>query len=541
MSQTAEQDDAAPAPVSDQTLVKTALEKVRAILKGNGVKLETITVASHKITHHTMNAGTYLELRPASSEKSFPGKTTSGQLVGSRDEAAKAIDQAMMQAANDATAKAQIANVLLSRNDQGFGLQRQTIPLDFLKKEFCWHEGCSTCNGTAKAACQRCQGRRIETCIKCTGRGLMQCPMCRATGLLQGQKCPRCHGQRYAPCDQCQRSGMMGCRMCSATGVMKCPTCAGQGWKTHVLTLAAHALTYFEYEGKLVPKGAADMIETQAAQLVINKRIKVQGRIADEKENVLGANYEVEFPYGDIVFALGKKEAKANIFGFKGELINFPNVLDKIAGGAVQDLEEAARNVGDVAEKIRSATRYRVIAQGFLTVSRTSVKKAAQQLLKQYDIGLSSGTAEKIAVLADQTTSLITRKPRYYGLAGGLALMAACAAGFYLMPVRSQVASYLPSAKFDLVLDILFLGAGGLLTTFCIQRAGAGAIRKALGHLIPPGMKNTLMPKARSIGWWGYGGVFVIMLACMEMAADGAGTAPYWYEMIRNLFAKIAG
>jgi hypothetical protein len=531
----------APTTVSEQSLIQSALDHVRAIMKGNGVKQDSISVASHKISHHTLNAGTYLELRPATSERQSPGKLSVGLMVASRDEASKAVDQAMVAAANDPTAKAQIASVLLSRPDQGFGLSRQTISLDFLKKEFTWHEGCSTCNGTANAPCQRCHGRKVETCSKCSGRGLMACPLCRTTGLLQGQKCTRCHGQRYVPCDLCQRTGMMACRVCHATGVMKCATCAGQGWKTHTLTTTAQALTYFEFDGKSMPKGAADMFETQAPALAVQQRIKVTGRIADDKENVLGANYDVEFPYGDLVFMIGKNEIKANLFGYKGELINFPYVIDKVVLRAVEDLEEAARDVGDVAGKIRNATRYRVIAQGFLTASRMSAKKTVEHLLKIYDIGLSQGMAEKIAVLADQTTARITRKPRYYGLIGGLILVAAMDAAYYLLPVRSKIAGYLPNAKIDFVLDLLPLVLGGIVTTIAIQMAGAGAIRKALGHLIPKGQKNTLASKAGSSAVWGWAGTLAIMLGLMEYTASHTGSAPYWYEIARNFVMQILG
>lgn len=528
----------APATVNEQSLAQSALERVRAIMKGNGVKLDTITVASQKITYHTLHAGTYLELKPQNAEKISPGKSVVGQLVASREEAMRQVDQAMVQAANNATAKAQIANVLLSRPDQGFGLARQTVPLDFLKKEFTWHEGCTTCNGTSNAPCQRCQGRKIEPCTKCSGRGLMICPLCRATGLLQGQKCTKCHGQRYVPCDLCRRSGMMNCRMCNALGTMKCPTCAGQGWKTHVLTLSAQALTYFEYDGKAVPKGAADMIETQAGALASQQRIKVTGRIADDKENVLGANYEVEFPYGDIVFTLGKNEVKANLFGYKGELINFPYVLDKVVLRTVEDLEDAARGAGDVAGTIKKATRYRVIAQGFIMASKTSAKKTVNHLLKLYDIGLSQGMAEKIALLADQTTARITSKPRTYGLIGGLLLTAALCAGYYMTPARSSIASYLPNAKLDFILDLLPLALGGMITTMCIQMAGAGAIRKALGHLMPQGQKKALVSKAGSSGWWGWAGTVIIMLGTMEYVSSG-GAGPYWYEFARNFVSHL--
>lgn len=526
---------------NEQALADTALAHVRSVFKGNGIKADKIKVASHRVAHHAMNAGTYLELKPVVTERTSPGKIVSGQLTGSRDEAMRQIDQTMIRAASDPAVKAQITNVLLSRPDQGFGLSRQAVPLDFLKRDFTWHEACHTCRGTAQAPCQRCQGRRLETCIKCTGRGLMPCPMCRATGMLQGNKCTRCHAQRYVPCDQCQRSGMMGCRMCSATGVMKCATCAGQGWKSHVMSLAAQALTYFEYDAKSIPKGAADTIETQAPNLVASGKVRVKGRIADDKENVLGASYEVDFPYGEIVFQLGKKEAKANLFGYQADLVEFPYMLDKMLGPAVQELEEAANDIGSVADKIKKATRYRLIAQAFLTASRTSTKKTIAALMKTHDIGLSVGMAEKLALLADQTTSRITRKPRIWGLLLGQAVVAALCAAYYLLPVRSWIAGFLPDQRFDFVLDVPLVILGGLLTTMAIQMTAAGAIRKALGHLIPAGQKRQLMPKTNAMGLYGYAGSALIILVMMELAASLNSGSPYWYEIARNVAIKSLG
>jgi hypothetical protein len=530
-----------PSIPNEQQLAGAALEHVRRVFKGNGVKADTIQILSQKIAHHTMNAGTYLELRPGTSERSSPGKLQIGQMVASREEAAKQIDQAMMRAANDPVVRAQIADVLLKRPDQGFGLVHQAIPIDFLKKEFTWHEGCSSCRGSAQAPCQRCQGRRVEPCTKCSGRGLMPCPLCRTTGLMQGKKCTRCHGQRYVPCDVCHRSGMMNCRTCHATGVTRCTVCNGQGWKTYTMTLVTQGLTYFEYDPKSVPKGAADMIETQGAQLARDEKIRIKGRIADDKENALGASYEVTFPYGEVVFQVGKKEVKANVFGHKADISEFPYVLDKILAPAVEDLEEAARDVGSVATKIKKATRYRLIAQAFLQVSRIGVKKTVDFLLKTYDIGLSQGMADKIAHLADSTTLHITRKPRYYGLFFGLLISAGIAAVYYLLPVRSQIAAYLPDPRFDAVLDVLPLLLGGMLTTMVIQMSASGAIRKALGHLLPRNGKATVAPRAGAMGLWGYGLTFLILLAMMEAAANTHSSAPYWYEMLRNTVMQAMG
>lgn len=519
---------------NEQALAQKALEHVRAVFRGNGIKIENITIKTQKITQHTMNAGTYLELKPILSERSSPGKTVAGHLSTSREEVTRTIDQTMIKAASDTAMKAQIANVLLSRSDQGFGLNRQAVPLGFLEKEFTWHEACQTCRGSARAPCIKCQGRRLETCVKCIGRGLMKCPMCRATGLLQGNKCPRCHAQRYVACDGCQRSGMMPCRTCSATGVMKCQTCAGQGWKSHVITLKAQGLTYFEYDAKSVPKGAADSIETNAVRLAHEKIIKIKGRVADDKENALGASYEVSFPYGEIEFTLGKKDIKINLFGYKAELVEFPNILDKLLAPMVAELEDAANNKGDVAKTIQKATRFRLIAQAFLLTHKLSNKKTAAQLLKTFDIGLSIGLAERLAYLADATSSLITRKPRYYGLGLGLLLMAFVNALYYLLPVRSSLASALPTIKIDFILDILPVILGGLATTLTIQLMAAGAIRKALGHLTSKDKKSTLMPKAKSIGWWGYGGALVITLGMIELSAL-RGNAPHWYEFLSKM------
>lgn len=525
---------------NEQQLAQTALDHVRRVFKGNGIKGESIKIVSQKIAHHTINAGTYLELRPSTSERSSPGKLSLGQMVGSREEASQHVQQAMVRAAGDSVIQAQIADVLLKRPDQGFGLAGQAIPIDFLKKEYTWHEGCPTCRGSAQAPCPRCQGRRVEPCTKCSGRGLMPCPLCRTTGLIQGNKCNRCYGHRYVACDACHKSGMMNCRTCAATGVSKCTVCNGQGWKSYTLSLVTQALTYFEYDAKSIPKGAADMIEMNGAALVTDGKIKVKGRIADDKENALGASYEVTFPYGELVFQIGKKEVKANVFGHKADISEMPFVLDKILTPAVEDLEEAAQDIGSVAAKIKKATRYRLIAQAFLHVSRTSTRKAVELLLKTYDIGLSPAMAEKIALLADSTTLHITRKPRYYGMAMGLAAAAALSAAYYLLPVRAKIAAYLPDPRIDVVLDLLPLLLGGIITTLMIQVSASAAIKKALGHLLPKGQKGAIAPKARGMGWWGYGLTFLIMIGVMEIAANTNASAPYWYEMIRN-FVLHAG
>lgn len=518
---------------SNPQLVQTALDHVRAVCKGNGIKTDKITVVSQTISDHTLHAGTYLELKPVISERVVPGKI-GGIVTAGREEAMSKVDQAMILAARDPAMKAQLSASLLNRPDKGFGLSGQVIPFDFLKKEFSWHEHCPTCRGSAQGPCQKCGGRRVETCIKCTGRGLMACPMCRTTGLINGQKCTRCFGQRYVPCDQCQRSGVMPCRTCRGLGVAQCAACGGQGWKSHIITMIAQGLTYFEYDPKSIPQSAADVIETQAATLVQTGAIKAEGRIADDKENILGASYEVTFPAGSVSFMIGGREIKCGLFGYKAELRDFPYILDKLLAKPTEELEDAAKGEGSVADKIRSASRFRLIAQALLLTARTTAPKAAANLLKKYDIGLSPGMADKIAKLADQATSHITKKPRINGFVLGVAAAAVLMAAYYIAPLRSKLAALLPDQRFDAVLDILPVILGGFITSLCIQAMAGQAIRKALGHLIPQQQKKSLTPKTGALGPWGYGAAFILMLAMIEAAALLQKPIPFWYDLIRG-------
>lgn len=519
---------------SNPQLVQMALDHVRDICKGNGIKTDKITVSSQSISQHTLHAGTYLELKPVVSERVVPGKI-GGNVAAGREEAVSKVDQAMIAAARDPAVKAQLSATLLNRPDKGFGLSGQVIPFDFLKQEFAWHEPCSACRGSAQGPCQKCGGRRVETCIKCTGRGMMACPLCRTAGLINGQKCTRCFGQRYVVCDQCQRSGVMPCRTCRGMGVAQCAACGGQGWKSHILTIMAQGLTYFEYDPKSLPQAAADVIETHAADLVETGAIDANGRIADDKENILGASYEVTFPAGPISFMIGGKEVKCGLFGYKAELHDFPYVLDKLLQKPVEELEDAAKDVGSVAEKIRKASRFRVIAQAFLLTARTSAQKASSVLMKKYDIGLSAGMADKIAKLADMATSQITKKPRYYGFALGSAITAILMGAYYLAPLRSKLAALLPDQRFDAVLDILPVILGGFISTICIQAIAGQAIRKALGHLLQGDQKKSLAPKTGALGSWGYGVAIALMIVMIEVAKMKGLTVPYWYNLIAGL------
>lgn len=525
--------DISAKPNGQDALLGKALEHVQRIFKGNGIKSAAITIKEGKIEHYTVSAATYMELRPLIDERHVPGKVLVGRPVTSKDEAQKFCDQTMRKAATDTTAQARIAEALLNRSDKGFGLQQVAVPIPFIKEEYSWPEGCHTCHGNGKSNCPKCQTRRIETCVKCNGRGMMACPMCRMTGMLQGVKCSRCHGQRYVPCDTCRHSGMMPCRSCHASGQVACQTCGGQGWKTHIMTLSAQGITYFEYDAKSLPKGAADMIETKGAYLSEQGVIKITGNIVESKENALGASYEVSFPYGDVTFQLGKREAKAHVFGYKADITEFPHMLDKILAAPVEDLERASAAVGDVADNIRKATRYRVIAQAYLGVMKRREDQVVKSLLKIYDIGLGQMMAEKIVRLAASTIAHITIKPRTYGLVYGALASLAFMAAYYFLPIRSSLSDILPDKRFDVVLDVFPVVIAGFISTNIVRLRASSAVKIALGHLIKDKSEDQkLIPPAGMYGWLGYVLALLIALMTIEISYHMGHTLPYWYSLL---------
>lgn len=521
---------------SPEQLAQAALVKIRALCKGNGVKVSSISIIRQNISLHTLHAGTYLELKPVVSEREMPGKVTAGTLVGSREEATKQIDSVMVSAVRDAGVRTQIAAGLLSRPDQGFGLSGQQVPIDFLKREFTFHDACPTCRGNGQGPCPKCHGKRVEPCIKCSARGLMFCPICRGTGLIQGTKCHKCFGHRYVPCDQCRKTGVMPCRTCNGQGNSKCAACGGQGWRSHVLSLLATGISYFEYDAKSIPQNAAHMIEASAPALVKDKKIKLDGRAADDKDNAIGANYEVTFPYGDIVFSIGAKEVSCGVFGYHGDLINLPMILDKMVQKGIDDLKDAAGDAGSVAGKIKSATRYKLIAQGVLYAARTNPKKAAALLLKKYDAGLSRSAAEQIVTHAEHAIAQITKKPRAHGLIIGIAINAVLSALYFATPMRSVLARLLPDPKFDIVIDLLPLLLGGTITLMSVRAMAAGSVQSAIGHLLPETQKKALVPKAGRAPETGYAAALILTPIMIELGRAFGQSLPYWYQYLLNFF-----
>ena len=524
-----------------QNLAQQALKTLQAVCRGNGAKAASVKVESFKADMLKIPAYSFIELRPQTSEKKEKGKVSKGHIVSGKDDVMRTIDQTMLRTLRDTSARKQIANLLLKRPDQGFGFHNGSVTVDFLTNDFTWHEGCGACAAQGRSACPRCQGLGRETCPQCNGRTMVPCNFCRGSGSVNGQDgrpqpCSKCHGQRQMVCPMCQRTGKTPCRQCGSSGHMACTACGGTGWFSHVVHVTTQAVTHFDMDRGLIPSAVAPLIDKNAANLIQKGHIKVSARTAETKEDVLGLEYVMQFPYGDITFNVRGKPIKGSLFGFKARLLALPDFLDKLLAKGIKCLEEAAGGQGSVADKIHKSSRYRVIAHALLNAAQNSAGKTASDLLQKFPLGLSRRAAEDIAKYSDQAVARVTRKPRYVGLVIGLILVGGLYGFYYLGPGRDMISPYIGNPKLNAFVDLFLVFVGGTMTTLCIRLNAARSLQHALGHLVPPKDRKRLIPKARTSAVWGYAGGLMLYLVMVELTVHlSAANTPVWYQALRDL------
>lgn len=249
----------------------------------------------------------------------------------------------------------------------------------------------------------------------------------------------------------------------------------------------------------------------------------------------MGIHYEASFPFADITFRVGNRPLKVDTYG-QGKFVRLPHILDHLLAEPLEELTRAARGQGDVAGTLRNAGRYRAIALALVATIRANAAQTTKRILQKYPEGLSPEVAMKIGKAADAAVAIVTRKPRYIGLAGGLMAVAGLYAFYYLGPGRGLITPYIPDARFNIIIDAGLIFIGGTITTLSIQIAAKNALHKAVGHLIPKEKRARMMPRARGAGLWGYAAGALIYLVMIELTRHVAGgNTPIWYQSLMSM------
>lgn len=531
----------------DPALLEAAVELLRQVVRGNGIKPEDVQYHSFEGEVLHFEIFEHFAIEPKVFEKLLHGKEN-GHAVGSRQEARNKVQTAIGKAARDPDVRHATVEILKQRPDRGFGLDDQYIPFDRLRQTFVAHELCSVCGGSMRMVCQSCQGNGRLRCTKCHGSKEMICPRChgrRHDNTPQGQKpCPRCRGRGKAKCDLCSAAGALPCRPCKSSGQVACKNCSGTGWLSQVLSLEMRARSRFYYEAEKLPpelpplldslRGA--MVTEGHCEAVINEEIERAKELdnASKDEEYL-IPYNVRLPWGDIKFLLQEQELPAKLFGFQPSLIHAPPFLETAAAPGLRALNEAALT-GNAAAKIAEAVRFRAVAEAILAAAQMRPRRALDSMHKKYPFGFRPETLKDMLQKGDRALKRATKGPRFIGLALGLAGTAALYAAYYVGPLRALLSPLAGGNNAAMnAADVLLALAGGAGTTLSIQLTAAGALRRAVGRLLPPEKRKKLLPKAGQSALWGYAGGLAIYFAMIEAAALRGGDIPAWYAHIMKL------
>ncbi len=525
----------------DPALLKRALERVRSVCKGNGVKPEDIKIAGSDLEIRITQAATYLSLKPRQSEKTVNGKQSSGIPVSNRADMQGRIDKEILGAINQPSKRENMLKNLMERDDAGFGLKNKTVSLNDLSQDYSWSEGCKTCHAQGRIQCPRCHGQRQEKCYQCHGTTMITCNMCRGTGQVTGpdgkqKTCTKCHGKGRVRCNVCHGTGRITCRQCKGTGFASCTVCGGTGYKSHIVHVSVQAEPHFEFDRADLPEGLIKMLEKKPQKLVSSETVKIDATPIEDEADTLGIFYMLKFPAGEMSFSLKGKEMKASLYGYDARLSGLPPFLEKIIAPGLADLKKAAAGQGGVGSAVKKASRYRLLGLALITASQKSVKETAKRLLVSFPLGLRAQAAKEIAKQADQAAALITRKPRYIGLALGLVIVALLYGLYYIGPGRLAIEPFLGTNNMaKAVVDMMIIFLGGSMTTLSIRMTARNALQNALGHLVDAKQRKKLLPKTRSSGWWGYAGGLVVYLLMVELTAHyNPDATPFWYAHLRS-------
>jgi len=533
----------------DPEFENIAMEKIKEVFKGNGIKLDNIKCEHFEGVTLSFLATTKLQFRLKVLEQTVAGRKEGSKQISSpsqiHEEKAKQEQKITHRA--DVIKRIQ-THIVEERKDMGYGVDGQMIKLPFLYTDYVMYEGCQNCKTKGTVMCQRCNGLGMEMCTRCEGQGLELCTQCSGSQYVQGpngqrQQCNRCMGRGKTSCTLCHEKRKIQCRICRTKGTTQCTVCNGHKWNTHIYRLEIDAMPSFDYDRQNVEDRVGTIVEEMGSDLIHHAHIHPIFKERDEKQSedkrdYITIPYVVKLPYGDVKFSIGDGETyNTMIFGNNCELRSMPFLLDRLLKKPLSRLKEAAEERGNVAEKIKNAGRYKTIRQAILGAAKMPNHKAIKKIQALNPHGIQDKTIAAMVENADKALKNITRKPRQQGFYLGIALCFAFFGAYFAGGARNMIVAHIPNKFAEIAIDVGLFGIGFYLALTLIKFMGRNAIAEALGGLVPPGKEKSYKPKVgKKVTDRLLIAIPVIFLIMIEASVHvPVGATPWWYTEFRNL------
>jgi len=534
----------------DPEFEKIGLQKIRAIVDGNGMRGEDVKADFFEGVTLQYLATTKLTFHFKTQERVEAGKKPGKQLASPqaiREEIAK--QEQKITHRGDVVARVQ-KYIAEERKDMGYGLDGQMVKLPFLYTDYVYYEPCKNCKAKGQVMCQRCHGQGFEMCPECHGQGLEICNQCNGTQFIQGPngriQCPKCQGRGKTSCRLCHERRKIQCRICKTKGTTQCTICNGHAWNTHFYRLEIDAMPSFDYDRENVKQRVGDIIEKLGPDLIKQGHAKAtviykeqNEKQSGDKRDFIAIPYVVHLPYGEIRYKIGEATHNTLIFGYNTRLYYLPDLLDKLLKTPITRLQEAGEGRGNVAEKIHKCAQYRTLREAIIAASRYPLKKAAKQIKAQNPQGIRNDTIKRITISADRALKNITRKPRQQGFYLGLILMTGLYAGYYAGGLFTHLAPQNNAALIHLAADAAIFATGLIMAIYGLKLLSRRAMRAALGDILSSDNKSIPMPKLGKIGQRLIYGAPLLYGIMIEAAVHIHGTAPWWYMQARGIILNL--
>ncbi len=524
----------------DPKLVERALKRLQGLIKGNGLRVEDVSVESCTAKVYSFTAKTVLKLTPRYGVRVEPGRKTTSELVASQEDFQKELS--LIRARTEPAKRKVIVDTILTRPDKGFGMKNQKMSFDALARNLVMHERCTVCSHTGKLQCAKCYGHGVLTCQNCQGRRQTVCPQCRGTGhtpTANGhQTCSKCQGDGKVSCIKCHGRGQVQCTVCGASGTLACKKCAGTGWVSHLAHVEIDALVHFDFQRDVLLPKIVNMVESLGPRLVERGDAEVTLRPAQPRDNqtqtkepddMVFIDYDARVPHGNIQFRFKNRIISATLFGYQGRLIEAPFFLDDLTKKGQNVLLEASKGFGNVAGKMARAAKYKMLQEVIVqTAIQKNPRKALESLRVKYPMGITADRLLELSTLADAALQTITRKARLVGSASGLGIYFAFLLFYFVGNFRGSLGlAGVPILILD-SLDFVFLPIGFYSGVLGAQLLALLARRKALSSFLRPEVLGNTLPKAGETVWWSLGGSFVLFCSVLAIAFLANIPLPDW-------------
>lgn len=524
-------EDDGPTPV-DPRLIDQALTRIRKQVQGNGLKPADVVLNGAQGQVFEFFGTTSWLLTPKITTARRLGRLSDGHMIGAGQLDA-ALSDFLGKTAADRHVLGLLQGSVLSRRDQGFGLQDEHIALPQIQKTFIMHEACNSCHGTGGKPCLSCHTTGRITCYRCHGTGGVTCITCSGRGQIitpQGpMPCHACVGRGQTACTVCQGHRAINCPECQGQGKKICESCGGHGWFTQSWTVALAAQSHFRMQTRGLPATLTQLIKrVGAARLaadghatvnVLLERDAIQFmKHADIAPNAsLWYLYRARMPFAVLDITIGKHSIKPAIAGYKGRMVDVPPFMDDMLRTPLRLLTEAQTDGIHAPALLMDAAKYRAAGDVLRGLLRSTKKHTGKSLMDAYPVGLSQDFAKKFLSAAHIALSKLSLWPRLAAMGGAMAVSACLFALSSFIHLPTTVLETIGLHGFGIWgvvgFNIAMMAILGMAGTHAIRLAARNKMVNILEGLGIPPVGHTSLPRPGTPGLWLWLALFAMVTA----------------------------